>query len=202
MLFVIVVVLAVAAGLSISGLAAVGLSVPLLCGGYLLLAGRKSAWQVVNGTFDSFCRLADEMIVVVGATVLGIVIGSLPEVSALAASITPSVVSGAPLIAAQMLVIIAGGVLGLHPMIGATVLIPLLATGGFGVDPRVVAATGVFAWGLSATISIWTLPVAAASSIFRVPLRTLCTGRVLRFSALYVVAVIVYLGGANALLSD
>ncbi|MEO8079384.1 MAG: hypothetical protein ABI641_02565 [Caldimonas sp.] len=201
MLAVVAAVLAVASSLALSGPAAVGLGVPFLCAAYLAFSREVPARRVMRNALDSFGRLADELIIVVGATVLGTVLGQLREVSALAASITPAVVSGVPLIAALVLVLVAGGLVGLHPMIGATVLVPLLAGGAFGVSPVVLVAAAVFAWGLSSTISIWSLPVAAASSIFRVPLRALSAGRPLRFAALYAVAAIAYLGAANALIT-
>jgi len=198
MVVVVAGVLTLAQTLSLSGPAAVGLGVPVLCVAYLAIAARSSIRPVARSTLDSFSRLADEMMIVVGATVLGTVIGSLHEVSTLAASITPAFLSGTLLIGALVLVVVAGGVLGLHPMIAATVLLPILAGGAFGVAPAVLVATVVFAWGLNATISIWSLPLAAASSVFQVPLRTLCAGRVLRFAAYYIAAVVVYLGLTNA----
>lgn len=194
-------VLVLSEALSLSGPAAVGLGVPALCGAYLVTAARSTIARVARSTLDSFSRLADEMLIVVGATVLGTVIGSLREVSAMAASITPGFLSGVPLIAALVLVVVAGGVLGLHPMIAATVLLPILAGGAFGVSPAVLVATVVFAWGLNASISIWSLPLAAASSVFQVPLRGLCTGPALRFAAVYIAVVVAYLGLANALIA-
>lgn len=196
-LVIVATVLAVATVLSLSGPAAVAAGVPLLCAGYLAVAGRDAAAQVARSTLDSFGRLADEMIIIVGATVLGTVIARVPEASTVAAAITPAFVSGGALIVVLMLVLIASGLVGLHPMIGATILLPILAGGAFGVCDAVLVETAVFAWGLSATIAIWTLPVAAASSMFRVPLRALATGRPLRFAAVYVLAAAAYLSAAN-----
>ena len=200
MAVVVAAVLLVADRLSLSGPAAVGLSLPVLCGGYLALLGRSAATQVAQRTLRSFGQLADELLIVVGATVLGAVIAGLHDVSDAARSMTPAFLTGLPLIAALTLALIGSGLLGLHPMIGATVLLPILDGGGFGVAPVVLVATAVFAWGLSATISIWTLPVAAASSLFQVPLRMLAAGRALTFAAFYVAGAVAYLGVVNALL--
>lgn len=191
-------ILAVATALSLSGPAAVAAGVPLLCAAYLAFAGRARAARVARDTLRSFGRLADEMIIIVGATVLGTVIARIPEAAAIAGTLTPSFLSGASLIITLMLLLIAGGLAGLHPMIGATILLPILAGGAFGVRDVVLVETAVFAWGLSATVSIWTLPVAVASSMFGVPLRALATGRPLRFAALYVVVAAAYLSIANA----
>lgn len=200
MLVVVAAVLLAADKLSLSGPAAVGLSLPVLCGAYLAVLGRPAARLVAQRTLRSFGQLADELLIVVGATVLGAVIAGLHEVSDVARSVTPAFLTGLPLIAALTLALIGSGLLGLHPMIGASVLLPILDGGGFGVAPAVLVATAVFAWGLSATISIWSLPVAAASSLFQVPLRTLAAGRALTFAALYVAGAVAYLGLANALL--
>jgi hypothetical protein len=197
---VVAAVLLAADQLSLSGPAAVGLSLPILCGAYLAVLGRAAARQVAQRTLRSFGQLADELLIVVGATVLGAVIAGLHEVSDAARSVTPAFLTGLPLIAALTLALIGSGLLGLHPMIGATVLLPILDGGGFGVAPAVLVSTAVFAWGLSATISIWSLPVAAASSLFQVPLRTLAAGRALTFAAVYVAGAVAYLGIANALL--
>lgn len=191
-------ILAVATALSLSGPAAVAAGVPLLCAAYLAFAGRARAARVARDTLRSFGRLADEMIIIVGATVLGTVIARIPEAAAIAGTLTPSFLSGTSLIITLMLLLIAGGLAGLHPMIGATILLPILAGGAFGVRDVVLVETAVFAWGLSATVSIWTLPVAVASSMFGVPLRALATGRPLRFAALYVVVAAAYLSIANA----
>ena len=178
-------VVAIAVALGIGGLAAVSLAVPVLCGGYLLRRGGSALGGVASRTLHHFGRLADEMIIVVGAIVLGTVIAQVPQVAELARSMTPAVLSGAPLIVALLALLVALGLAGLHPMIGATILLPVLAGGAFGVCDLVLVNTAVFAWGLSATVAIWTLPVAAAATAFAVPVRVLSTGRSLWFAAAY-----------------
>lgn len=191
-------ILVVATTLSLSGPAAVAVGVPLLCAGHLVFSGQARATQVARDTLRSYGRLADEMIIIVGAVVLGTVIARMPEAAEIAMSLIPAFLSGAALIVTLMLVLIASGLAGLHPMIGATILVPMLTGDNFGVCDVVLVETAVFAWGLSAIVAIWTLPVAVASSMFGVPLRSLATGRPLRFAAVHVMAAAAYLSAANA----
>lgn len=181
-----------------SGLQAVALVLPVLCGAYVLLRGGAVVRSTARSTLASFGRLADELLIVVGAMVLGVVIGSVPQVHELAAGMTPTLIAGAPLLTALVVVLVGLGQLGLHPMIGASVVVPIIATGSFGVSPVVLVAATVFAWGLSASISIWTLPVAVAATTFGVPVSQLWSGRSARFAALLGVAGVAYFALLNA----
>ncbi len=102
----------------------------------------------------------------------------------------------------MVVVLLLLGQAGLHPMIGSSIVVPVVAAGGFGVCGVVVVAAGVFAWALNASISIWTLPVAVAASTFGVAARAMLSRRTLQFAALHAVAGLAYLGAANALLRE
>jgi hypothetical protein len=60
-----------------------------------------------------------------------------------------------------------------------------------------VSAT-VFAWGLSASSSIWTLPFATAAATFEVPVTKLWHGQALRYTLLLGLAGVAYLLALNA----
>jgi hypothetical protein len=185
----------------LSGLQAVALVLPIACTGYLVFRGRETRLEVVRRTLAGFARLSDELLIVVGSMVLGVAVGSLPAAGDLAASITPGVIAGWPLLAAMVALLVGLGQFGLHPMVGASVLVPLISSGAFGISPPVLVAAAVFAWGLSAAISIWTLPVAVAATTFAVPLSQLWTPRSVAFGAVLGAAGIVYLGILNAWLA-
>ena len=91
------------------------------------------------------------------------------------------------------------GLAGLHPMIGAGIVLPVIAAGSFGISHAVLVETGVFAWGLSASISMWSLPIVAASLGFNVAVRSLVTRRDFLFGVAYGLAGVIYLGAVNAL---
>ena len=80
-------------------------------------------------------------------------------------------------------------------------MVPVIAAGGFGVCAVVVVTAGVFAWALNASISIWTLPVAVAASIFGVEARQMVSRRTLLFALAHALAGLLYLFAANAFLA-
>jgi hypothetical protein len=190
-------VLAATALADVSGPQAVALAVPVLCGAYLSLAGWPAMKLAASRTFGSFSRLADEIVIVTGATLLGFAVATLPAVAALTPDEIPAAFSGLPLIAGVVVLLTLSGLLGLHPMIGASVLVPVLSGGAFGVSDLVLVEAAVFAWGLSATVAIWTLPVAVASTMFRVPVKALGSGRNLVYAAIYAACTVAYLGAVN-----
>lgn len=197
MLVIVSAVVAASVAFDLSGLQSVALVVPVFCIGYLSALGAAPARQAASRTLRSFAQLADELLIVVGATILAAVVSSLPQVQSLGASVTPGMISGVVLMAALVSVLVALGVAGLHPMIGAGILLPVLAAGAFGICDAVLVSTAIFAWGLSASISPWTLPVVAASISFGVPVRAMLSRRSLVFALWYAIAGIVYLGAVN-----
>lgn len=185
----------------LSGLQAVALVLPVACIGYLAFRGREARAEAARRTLAGFARLADELLIVFGSMVLGVAVGSLPAIGDLASSVTPRVIAGWPLLAAMVVLLVGLGQFGLHPMIGASVLVPLISADAFDISPPVLVAAAVFSWGLSAAISIWTLPVAVAATTFAVPLSQLWTRRSIAFGAVLGAAGIVYLGILNAWLT-
>jgi hypothetical protein len=183
-----------------TGLQSVAIVVPLLCLGYVVTLGGNESRGVLRRTFANFSRLSDELLIVVGATILGAAIASLPVVRELGASMTPDMISGPALLAALVLVLLVLGQAGLHPMIGSSIVIPVVAAGGFGICGVALVAAGVFAWALNASISIWTLPVAVAASTFGVAARQMLSRRTLQFAALHALVGIIYLGATNKIL--
>ncbi|HET9023222.1 MAG TPA: hypothetical protein VFN64_01540 [Burkholderiaceae bacterium] len=184
--------------LGYSGLQAVALVLPILCVAYLVTRGPAVASGAARRALASFGRLADELLIVVGALVLGVAVGSLPQVAQWATGMSPGVIAGAPLLVVLVVIFVGLGQFGLHPMIGASLFVPVIAAGPFGISPPVLVAAVVFAWGLSATISIWTLPVAVAATTFGVPVAALYTRRALAFAAVWCAAALVYMAAVNA----
>lgn len=201
MLLVIGIVVSATIVVGWSGLQSVALLVPLLCLGYLSRLGPDERGQVARRAAASFARLSDELLIVVGAAVLGACIGSLPAVQALGSSVTPGVLSGPILLAAVALVLLALGQVGLHPMIGTSIVVPIVAAGAFGVCGPVLVATAVFAWALFGSTAIWALPVAAGANLFDVPARQMLSRRTAMFALLCVATGLPYLAAANVALS-
>lgn len=183
-----------------SGLQAVAVVVPALCAAYIAVLGPSRGADVLRRTAASSTRISDELLIVVGATVLGAAIAALPAVQALGREVTPALASGPVLLGGLVLVLLVLGQLGLHPMIGATLVIPVVAGGEFGICPVALVNAGVFAWGLNASVSIWTLPVAVASSAFEVPATAMMSRATWKYLALHGAGGILYLAAADWLL--
>lgn len=183
-----------------SGLQAVVLVVPLLCAAYLMRLGPTGTGLAARRAFASLGRVADELVIVVGGTVLGAVVGAMPEVRALGASVTPQMISGPAVIAAIVLIMVLLGNLGLHPIVASSVMVPVVVVGDFGVTDLVAVSTAVFAWGLNGGLSIWTLPMAMSAAYFGVPTRRLITRRGLVYVSIVGFAGVLLLAAVNALL--
>lgn len=181
-----------------SGLQAVTLALPALCLPYLLWRGLKVCRAALSDTLGYFSRLSDELLIVVGAQVMGVSLATLPEVQQAAQILLPGLMSGGWLLTLLVVVLVSMGQLGLHPMIGVSLLVPLVAAGPFGIAPVILVNAGVFAWGLSAAVAIWTLPVAIASTTFAVPVRQLLTRQSALWGVLMGVTGCAYLAAFNA----
>ena len=186
--------------LGLGGLQSVAVVVPVFCVAYAAALGGRAARRVARRTFESFAKLGDELFIVVGATILAATVSALPAVQSLGSSVTPGMISGVALMASVVFTLVGLGLAGLHPMIGVGILLLVLAAGEFGIHPAVLVATAVFSWGLSGSISMWTLPVVSASIHFGVPVRELFTRRSLAYGLLYAIGGILYLGAVNAVL--
>lgn len=183
-----------------SGLQAVVLVVPLLCAAYLARLGPLGTGLVARRAFASLGRVADELVIVVGGTVLGAVVGSMPAVRELGASLTPQMISGPGVIAAMVAIMVLLGNLGLHPIVASSVMVPVVVVGDFGVTDLVAVSTAVFAWGLNGGLSIWSLPMAMSAAYFGVPTPRLISRRGLLYVFVLGVAGVLLLSAVNAAL--
>ena len=200
MSFVIGAVVAATLVLHWSGLQSVAIVVPAMCVGYIAVLGPSHGGGIVRRTIASSTRISDELLIVVGATVLGAAIAALPAVQALGREVTPAMASGPVLLGGLVLVLLALGQVGLHPMIGASLVIPVVAGGDFGLCAVTLVNAGVFAWALNASVSIWTLPVSVASSAFAVQATRMMSPATWKYLAIHAAGGIAYLAAANALL--
>ena len=180
-----------------NGLQAVALVVPLLCVAYLGGRGGPDSRKVMERAAFSFSRLSDELLILIGASVLGACIAALPAARELGSNLTPAMLSGPVLLAVLVLTLLALGQVGLHPMIGASIAVPIVALGGFGICDVVLVSTVVFAWALNGSTSIWALPVAAGANLFGIPAAQMLSWRTVLFVLLYVIAGLAYLSIAN-----
>jgi hypothetical protein len=179
--FLVALVIALSVATGLRNLEAVVLLIPVVCVLYLLKRGGPSLRRAFGRVPPTLARLSDEVIVITMAMCLGAVVGSAHLGEGMSSAL--AALGGVPslLIAAEVALIAALGFAGVHPMITATLLLPLLSEAHRGVADLVLAYVVVFAWALSAMVAIWTLPVASSATTFAVPVRRLALGRNLPF---------------------
>lgn len=149
--------------------------------------------------FDSLETIAVEALVVGAAMLLGEVIKELLAQGLLS---IPSVAAGWPvpvLIALLPLVMLLTSLMGLHPIISASCMLPVLASVP---ELHSLVATGsvLLGWMLCVVLSGFVVPVLYAAILFEVRERELVRGRNLRFCAIFTPIALLYLWGLNVLL--
>lgn len=178
-----VIALSLATGLR--NLEAITLVVPVVCLGYLATVGRPAAVRALRRVPPSLARLSDEVIVFTTAMCLGAVVAGSGAGKGLSQLLGGLADLPLLLIFTEVALIVAAGFAGVHPMISATLMLPLLVEAHRQLADLVVAYVVVLAWLLSSLVAIWTLPVASAATNFDVPVRRLALGRNLRFMLVF-----------------
>jgi hypothetical protein len=166
-----------------SGAQSVVLVAPLLAV-LLMLYRPVTIRQTAINAAQGMSRISDELLIVIGAMLLSASVGSLPYLRELVASIEPALINPEVFILLSVLTLVGLGQIGLHPMIGASILVPLLSAQDFGIHPLIIGAMCVFAWGMSAAVSVWTLPISVSAAVFQVPVTRLVSRRLLNMALL------------------
>ena len=180
------VVIAVSFAFGLKSMESIVLVVPLVCLGYLATRGAGATGRALARVPPALGRLADEIIVFVTSLTIGAVVAGTGAGKGL--SLLLAGIAGIPvlLIAAEVALLAGLGYIGVHPMVTATLMLPVLAEAHSRSVANVVAAyIVVFGWLLSSMLSIWQIPVAAAATTFELPVGRLSLGRNLRFVLLF-----------------
>lgn len=178
-------VIAVSIATGLRNLEAITLVVPVVCLGYLATVGRQGTARALRRVPPALARLSDEVIVFTTAMCLGAVVAGSSAGKGLSQLLGGLADMPLLLIFTEVALIVAAGFAGVHPMISATLMIPVLAEAHRQLADLVVAYVVVLAWLLSSLVAIWTLPVASAATNFDVPVRRLAFGRNLRFMLVF-----------------
>jgi hypothetical protein len=182
-------VVAVAGLTSLSSLDAVLSTLPLLGLVWLLASRPDQLGSALGDTWQSLGRMGDDLLVISLAMVLAGTLAGNPEVDRLLGQVADLDLPPVALIGGTLGLIVAAGLLGLHPMVGVSVLIPLIAgLPGTGLSDPVLLLVAVYGWALGTLNSISSLSVVLAAASFRVPMERLVLSRnfafVLTFTAL------------------
>jgi hypothetical protein len=180
-----------------TSLQAIVLIVPFACIAYLWRLPGVEMPVVARRVASSVGRIGDELVVMTAATVFGAAIGAAGLPDGLGDAVEFLARYPVVVIAADIVIIFVIGVLGLHPMVTAAIVIPITQSLGVPIADPVLVHAVIAGWTMSATVAIWTLPVVISATMFEIPVRRLVFGPNVRFLALFLPLVVAVLGTLN-----
>jgi len=199
MIVVAAILVALVSGLTpLSTLEALVVSIPPLCIVSLLPQGRKGLATACRGTYTGLGNVSAE----IGILTLSIILGAVFE-----ASLGPSglidhltFLGDSPLvaIAITMAAITGTGMLGIHPIVSATMLLVVFANVPHGVADLALMQTILIGWGLAAMISISGISVVISSALFSIPPERLIRGQNVLFVIAFGSLSVIILGILNS----
>lgn len=155
--------------------------IPLTCAAYLALHAPRETRKVFDQVVAGSGRLGDEVLILTASTIFGAAISGMAPPAALADALSALLDHAWLAILLEVIVIAGLGTLGLHPMVSASVLIPMTIALQIPIASVVLAHIVILAWALSAMVAPWTLPVVVTAAAFEVPVRRLVLGPNVRF---------------------
>lgn len=185
----------------LGNLEAVALGIPVAS---LWIARRKlraGLHQLGRRWFGSLESIAVEALVVGASMALGEVIRQLVAQGVVSIPHGMGAWPTALLIALPAVVMLSTSLVGLHPIVSASCLVPVLAS----VDKLhslAVSGSVLLGWMLCVVLSNFVVPVMYAANLFDVRRADLVRGRNLRFCAVFTPVALLYLWGLNALLAS
>jgi len=174
--------------------------VPLCCAAYLLAFARDQAPRIVPDVATSAGRMGDEVLILTASTVFGAAMAGVAIPEELADGLRALGDRAWIVIALSVFVITVLGIVGLHPMVSASVIVPACIALRLPIADVVLSHIVVLGWALSSIVAAWTLPVVMTAGAFGVPVRRLVFGPNLRFVAVFGAAAVAALVWLNALL--
>jgi hypothetical protein len=191
-------VVAIAGLTPLSSLDAVLSTLPPLGLVWLLASRPDQLRAAVGDTWQSLGRMGNDLLVISLAMVLAAALAANPEVDRLLGHVADLDLPPVALIGGTLGLIVAAGLLGLHPMVGISVLVPLIAgLPGTGVSEPALLLVAVYGWALGTLNSVSSLAVVLAAASFRVPIERLVLSRNLAFALTFTAISTVLLGILN-----
>lgn len=184
----------------IGNLEAVAIGIPLLASWLARREIFRAADQVARRWLASLATIAVEALVVGVAMVLGEVVKELLARGLLA---IPAGLEAWPvplLIALPAAAMLGSSLLGLHPIVSASLLLPVLASIAK-LHSLVATGSVLLGWMLCVVLSTFVVPVLYAASLFEVRPGELARGRNLRFCLAFAPLAIGYLWALNEILA-
>jgi hypothetical protein len=193
-------VVAVSAATGWNVLQSVVVVIPLVCVSYVCWRAPGRLRAVMARVVDGAGRMGDEVLILTVSLVFSGAVAGVAMPAEVAQAL--ALLAGHPwsIIALEVGLIAVLGVLGLHPLVTAGVVIPLTLSTGMPIAAPVLAHVVVLAWALSGMIAAWTLPVVVTASGFDMPVRQLVFGANVRFVVVFGLAACAALALLNAIL--
>jgi hypothetical protein len=174
--------------------------VPACCAAYLLVFARGHASRAVPDVAASAGRMGDEVLIMTASMVFGAAMAGMAIPDGLAEWIRSLDDRAWVVIPLSVLSIAVLGIVGLHPMVSASLIVPACIALRLPIADVVLSHIVVLGWALSSTVAVWTLPVVMTAGAFGVPVRRLAFGPNLRFVAVFGLAAVAALVWLNAVL--
>ncbi|VTU38322.1 hypothetical protein [Variovorax sp. PBL-E5] len=184
----------------IGNLEAVVIGVPVLALVIARHALRAQAMNLAARWCNSLEAIAAEALVVGAALVLGEVLKALLAQGVIGLPAGTAAWPLPVLLLMPTVLMLLTSLIGLHPIISASLLLPLLGSVNT-LHPVVAAGSVLLGWMMCVVLSRFVVPVMYAAGLFGVSSNELVRGRNLRFCALYVPFALVYLWILNAVLT-
>ena len=149
--------------------------------------------RIAAGTRDTIRSMGDDMAVISAAMVLGYLVTRTGSVSVILDLLPVDTFPGWFALVATPVSMLAGSIVGLHPVITATVLLSLFSGGGSTAHPALLMQSHLVGWAAGTMTSIASLSVITSSAMYRIP------GRDLAFGANLPAALLLALGAGGLL---
>ena len=152
-------------------LGAILVIMPVVC--WLQLLSKPDATRIVSrNTYYSLSSFGDDLLIISAAMILGTLAETAPIFGTYMTPIL-SIYSSPPAIISMIIsIMIAGGLVGLHPMISGTILAVGLTQAPLNISDLVLMESLLIGWGLTSMTSLSSLSVITAGAMYQVsPLR-------------------------------
>ena len=148
---------------------------------------------ILSDTRQSMRSMADDLVVISAAMILGWLVTRTGAISIILEFLPAETFPGWFALISTPVVMMLGSVVGIHPVITATVLLSLFSGSGSSSNPALLMSSHLIGWAAGTMSSIASLSVITCTTLYRVP------GRDLALGVNMVTALLLALGGGSLL---
>jgi hypothetical protein len=174
--------------------------VPALCLCGLLFQGIDHLRRAVRQAGQGVGAVRGEIALLTCAFALGKVLEQALRTGDIGGQVTALAPPAFAVIATVVIGMTVLGLAGIHQVVTATVMLVLFGTLPLGVSDLVLMQAGLLGWAFSSMTGLSAVSVAAASTMFKVPLERIAYGANIRFVAVFGLLAIAAISGVNWLM--